>query len=78
MSLVTVLPMPTPSPSTPLRHPEHRSPRQKTPSPTFIDRWRQRMRSDLASKIKTARENSTLEARGGPDEVKNLTHRYME
>src|SRR5579859_2796446 len=57
------------SQSTPLRHPSHRSPRQKTPSPSFMDRWRDRMRSDLVARVKSAREQSAVNARGGEDEV---------
>jgi len=68
MSLLATLPMHH-SPTTPLRQPAHRSPRQKLPSPAFTDRWRARMRSDLLARVKFAREQSTTNARGGEDEV---------
>jgi hypothetical protein len=61
--------MPPAQQSTPLRHPSHRSPRQKTPSPTFVDRWRDRMRSDVVARVKSAREQSATKARGGDEEV---------
>src|SRR5271154_5041424 len=69
MSLATFLPMPTQSATTPLRHPSHRSPRQKLPSPTFVDKWRDRQRADVIARIKSAREKSATNARGGDDEV---------
>jgi hypothetical protein len=72
MSLANVLPMSRSSPTTPLRHPAYRSTRQRTPSPTFVDRWRDRQRSDLVAKVKSAREQSAINARGGEDEVLSL------
>ena len=77
MSLITILPIqsPSPSPTTPLRHPAHRSHGQKAPSPSFIDRWRDRMRSDLAAKLKSARAQATNDARGGDEEVLSLIFR---
>ena len=69
MALRTVLPMST-GPSTPLRHPAHRSPRQITPSQdSFIDKWRNRMRSELVARVKAARQQSITNARGGEEEV---------
>jgi hypothetical protein len=64
--------MSSPSPSTPLRHPAYRSRRQKTPSPSFVDRWRDRMRTDLVAKLKSAREQAANDARGGDEEVETL------
>ena len=61
--------MPPVNSSAPLRHPSHRSLRQKTPSPSFVDRWRDKMRSDLAARVKSARERAVIDARGGDDEV---------
>src|SRR5271169_6247450 len=76
MSLLTLFPMQAHSPTAPLRQPTHRSPRQKSPSPSFTDRWRDRLRSDLVARVKSARERSTANARGGDEEV--LTAHFYE
>jgi hypothetical protein len=69
MALLTILPMST-SFTTPLRHPSYRSPRQKTLSQeSFADKWRDRMRSELMTKVKAARQQAVTTARGGEDEV---------
>jgi hypothetical protein len=68
MAVLTLFPMSS-GPSTPLRHPSHRS-RQKTPSQeSFVDKWRDRMRSEVAAKVKAVRQQSKTNARGGEDEV---------
>ena len=69
MSVIALRPMSAPSQTTPLRHPAHRAHREKGSSPSFPDRWRDRMRSDCVARLKSARENMTNEARGGEEEV---------
>jgi hypothetical protein len=72
MSAIALRPMSSPSRTTPLRHPAHRAPREKSRSPSFPEQWRDRMRSDLVARLKSARENKATEARGGEEEVQPI------
>lgn len=77
MSVIALRPMSSPSRTTPLRHPAHRAHRETGSSPTFPEQWRDRMRSDLVARLKSARENKATEARGGEEEVQPTCSREV-
>src|SRR5579871_6880564 len=72
MSAMAFLPMPSPRQTTPLRHPGHRSLSEKSPSLSFTERFREKLRSDSITKMRSAREKSAMDARGGEEEVPTL------
>ena len=69
MSVIALRPMSHTSQTTPLRHPAHRAHPGKGTSPSFPDQRRDRMRSELVARLKSAREKMANEARGGEEEV---------